>query len=147
MGIQCPACASEQVQSVPMAYSSGISSVNGYVAGVGGAGGRMGGGGGFTQGTQQTRLSQQLTPPRRKLWQGPFAIMFVGLLLLYAPGIGSKLAGLAIMAIGVWRMIALRRYNRTELPRLHQKWESMFICHTCGALFDPAAPQPTAQPT
>lgn len=147
MAMQCPTCASEQVQSVPMAYASGVSSVSGYVAGVGASGGRMGGGGGLTHGTQQTRLSQQLTPPHRKLWQGPFAIMFAGVMLLFATGIGWKLAGLAIIVIGGWRMRALRRYNRIELPRLHQQWESTFLCHTCGALFNPAAPQPTAQPT
>ncbi len=109
MGIQCPKCGSDHVQSVRVILDSGTSLSSGTVTGVGvgsGATGYVG----TMNGVSQTSLAQRFSPPRKPaLW--------------------------AVFAHAVWSYRKKSAVYKVEFPKWKALYDSGFFCHRCGHTF------------
>ncbi len=139
MGLQCPECASDNVQRVSIVFESGTSTIQSRTAGVGLVGGGLGVGGATTKGVQQTTLSQKLAPPSKHRMKTAIGLIIVGLIILSAPSVGAKIFGLLFIGGGGIAGYLTFRFNKNDYPVLLNKWRSSFYCNVCGSVFEPQA--------
>ncbi len=143
----CPRCGSEQVQSLSLVHSGGVTAsrtIAGGIALTGGGDVGLLSGSGVT--SSQSALAQRAAPPQMKPVGG---LMGLGVLLLILPiWIGSVAEGAEGVLVGGAIGIALcafcmylavvgpDAYNRKELPRELARWKRSFMCGRCGAFFE-----------
>ena len=137
MALQCPECSSENVQRVPMAFESGISTVHSHTKGVGLVGGGLGVGAARTSGVQQSALSKKLTPPMKRKIKGAIILFIIGFIILSGLPGGAKILGLLMMAGGGAMGYLAFQFNKKDYPILLNKWQSSFYCNVCGSIFLP----------
>jgi len=152
MSISCPYCETDSVQSLAMAYQSGLSHVSSKSKGTG-AGTSGGHALVFSQdsassGISQTALSQRAAPPEKRSY---LAIILLCAGLYLALGISGLLVSIFSETIGSWMktggLICLLsmpvplffafRFSGTQYPALLTQWNRTFICLKCGGEFTP----------
>jgi TonB family protein len=168
MIFQCPVCKSENVQRLPIAYESGLATLNstfdstmnskssGGGIGIGisrgnvtpmigiGRGKTHGTSHGTSQGISQTALSRRVSPPEPCSIKGAGIIWVLIMLMsfLVDQPLRSWIVGVSgiILAAGViW-------HGWTVYAPAKSRWDSSFICLRCGNVFEqkPGSASPEA---
>lgn len=155
MLFKCPTCCSENTQRFSVAHESGISSVNysstenGVYFGNGGIMFKKGTS--HTTGTKQTWLSTRTAPPQRQhTWSLLFGVIYVVIpwaiisipICIYLFKFSIQTTDF-IWKAGAWLLFLWicyeiyrsRKFNKTQLPLLMDKWHRTFICLRCGHIF------------
>lgn len=134
MGLSCPKCQSEQVQSISVIVSSGTSLNSGTVVGIG----NSGAGFGTTNGVSQTNLAARFSRPRGPSWfltiWLSFGLIFTAVWLFQI----SKLAPivpLAIMVYLVRRDLIKSKEYKAQLAVWERLHNHGFFCFKCGNTF------------
>jgi hypothetical protein len=156
--LECPRCASPNVQSFEVIYEMGTSDMGsnsvGFAPGVGMVFGA-------TSGTQRTRAALNASPPARRDLTGPVLaiilgvgiVLFAGLVILTGLGSGDRrgdslaqvfscflfvlLVGIGILIAGISSAKSVNKWNTFEYPRLRETWLRSFRCLKCGHEFIP----------
>jgi hypothetical protein len=156
--IQCQGCGSENVQKLSIVFDSGLSDINAKEGGVGigfGSGGLgIGFGSSKIKGSNQSRLSQKAAPPEKKRVIKHFAIWGIGLFIVppivvsvlgWESSIAQFLTVLSYLAAAVLHIYSDIQYNRRIFPGLFSHWDSSYLCHKCGLIFNyPNTSSPSA---
>ena len=140
--LACTKCGSAEVRRLSLIYSEGLAIINTNSqtsgAAFGGGGASFGSASTHTSGTQQTALSKQAAPPRKKhtiLWgilAGFLGVMALSGLSDFSVSV-LVFAGLAALA---GRMsLKAKAYNAMTFPDLYARWERSFMCNRCGETF------------
>jgi hypothetical protein len=151
VNVQCPECGSTEVTKLSLIYAEGFSHLEarsrgwGLLFGSGGADLALGNV--RTKGEVQTRLSQQVSPPRKKRYRPVLIVWFLGILiggwflgyfatLNHRPGAVFETqftwfayiySGFAVLVLSVfWR------FNHRIFSRRYQYWDRSFMCRCCG---------------
>jgi hypothetical protein len=146
--IQCQGCGSESVQKLAMVYDGGLSDINAKEGGVGvgfGSGGiGIGFGSSKINGSNQSRLSQKAAPPEKKRVIKHFAIWGIGLFIVppvvvsvfgWDSSIAQLLTLLSYLGAAGLHIYSDIQYNRRIYPGLFARWDTSFLCHKCGIIF------------
>ena len=140
--LACTKCGSAEVRRLSLIYNEGLAIINTTSntsgAAFGGGGASFGSASTRTTGTQQTALSKQAAPPRKKhtiLWG-----MLAGILgLVTLSGLSDfsfSVIVFAALAVLAGRMsLKAKEYNMTKFPELYATWERSFMCNRCGQMF------------
>ena len=148
----CPKCESDDWKSASFVYKSGISNINintstiGAGAGIGTGGIGIGGGlaSSSSDGTQQTRLSFETTPPIQPKNNAGTTFWIIAIIISMIAGnkMGSPTGLIVIISACVWYYtsiaprvedefnVSLRDYNEKLF-----RWESTKVCQRCGQLY------------
>ncbi|MHA6851680.1 hypothetical protein [Ralstonia pseudosolanacearum] len=140
MGIQCPKCSSDNVQSIRAVLQSGTTYSTGSIVGVGVGTDGAGTFGGSTASTSQTSLAARFSPPKKpkKLEIISGAVMS----LATSPWLFSKTPLMAI-TIGiilwwVWEILAYKKRDK-KYKEEYPIWKNMhdhgYYCHRCSYTF------------
>jgi hypothetical protein len=140
---KCASCSTTDIQKLSMVYESGTSTISGTTTGTSTGVGIGRGGLGIgtavnssrTSGTQTTELAKRAAPPEKKFGAGWIGIgVAVGIVAMAIGGIV-----IALVVIGGSVAVAQPgiRYNRDVFPSLRARWEQSWLCHRCGAIFQP----------
>ena len=151
MDLQCPRCKSGDLKRISLAYREGLYRVNtrtrlrGFLFGEGGP--EIVAGRATTCGTEQTELSKNLSPPRKRsygrliLWSTiitfiAFAAYIVFVASSHPPVSTLPLKIYVFTAPVVFLLLfcSFWRHNRTVFPMKYAQWNRSFICQRCGAL-------------
>jgi hypothetical protein len=152
MNIQCSQCGSTEFSKLSLIYAEGFSNLKARSRGWGlmfGSGGADLGFGKFrTKGEIQTKLSQNVSPPRKwSYWKIAFWGL-IGLLVLefilgyvdtflhYRWNFNQQLAwfGYTYLAVVAFMLCMAIWYNHGVFPRRYQLWDRSFMCRCCGSL-------------
>ena len=150
----CPKCESDDWKSANFVYKSGISNINintstiGAGAGIGSGGIGVGGGlaSSSSDGTQQTRLSFETTPPTEPINSAGTAFWIIAIIIAMIAGnkMGNLTGWIIIITACIWYYtsfasrfedafnVSLRDYNEKLF-----RWESTRVCQRCGQLYYP----------
>ncbi len=142
MGIQCPKCGSDHVQSVRVILDSGTSLSSGTVTGVGvgsGATGYVG----TVNGVSKTNLAHRFSPPKKPALWAVFALGVLPLvsspwLAASGPDVAFRYMNLALWAVfahAVWSYRKKSAVYKVEFPKWKALYDSGFFCHRCGHTF------------
>ena len=142
MTLACPKCSTTEVRKLSLIYNEGLSTIHtqstSFGSGVSRGGMGFGSASTSTHGQQQTALSKQAAPPKKKpwlLWGSLAAISgLIALSGLSHPGFGVVLA-IGVTVAAVRFALKGREYNAQVHPGLYQKWEQSFMCNRCGEQF------------
>ena len=140
MGIQCPKCGGDHVQSIKAILQSGTTYSTGSVIGVGAGTDGAGVFSGSSSNTSQTALAARFSQPKKpkKVEMIAGAVMA----LATSPWLFSKsplvFFNLAILAWLAWEIhIFMKRNKRYQED--YPKWKALhdngFFCHRCGETF------------
>jgi RNA polymerase subunit RPABC4/transcription elongation factor Spt4 len=139
---KCPNCKSDNIKSLPLAHSEGLSDVslitNGAGIGLGANGIGFGLGSSSTKGTNQSRLSGMISPPTNnfseKLLKIAAILIIIGVISVCNDAIilGSIVILLAIISFG----IAMSR-DSNEYTVNKANWQSSYLCLRCGFIVCP----------
>ncbi|HEV2500729.1 MAG TPA: hypothetical protein VGY31_14220 [Terriglobia bacterium] len=150
MNVECPQCGSNEFTKLSLVYAQGFSNLEARSRGWGlifGSGGADLGFGKFrTKGEIQTRLSQNVSPPRKwSCWKilfwGLIGLMVLEFILGYADSFlriggnfNQQLAWFGYSYLGVVAFILCLafRYNFSVFPRRFRFWNRSFMCRRCG---------------
>lgn len=151
MNMQCPQCGSTEFTKLSMLYAHGLSDLEASSRGWGLVTGEDGADlafvGARTKGELQTRLSQQVSPPRKKRYRPVLLVWFLGILiggwfLGYFATLNHRpdtvfeahftwfvyiYSGFATFVLGVFWC-----FNHRIFPRRYQYWDRSFMCRCCG---------------
>jgi len=144
----CPACNSDSVQRLSVAFQHGTSISQSSSTGTGVALGREGAAFGVgtasTTTTNVTLLAAKASPPMPRRTGWALTLSAVGLLMLFIAfryNLGGKSFwssfgyGIAFAGTGLFWLHCARRWNRTELPRRQLVWRNSWHCFKCGNIF------------
>lgn len=164
MNVECPQCRSMEFKKLSLLYAEGFSDLNASSRGWGilvASGGADFGFGKFrTRGEIQSRLSQQVSPPRKWpywkiLFWGLVGLLILEFILGYADtvlrfggNLNEQLAWCGYSYLGVVAMIICLafRHNIWTVPNRRRVWDRSFMCRRCGhVLFWPQPDSPCSQ--
>jgi hypothetical protein len=153
MDLRCPKCNSTDLKKVSLVYQEGLygsesrSRLRAVV--IGGGGPDMVVGQTTTGGSQQSALSNKLSPPvkwsyRKVIFWSGLVFVWIGWLVFYvntfptnSPRVVSppltlfamlSAGGFALLLFLVWR------HNHSSYSREYDEWDRSFICERCGAV-------------
>jgi hypothetical protein len=154
--MECPRCASRNVQSFEVIYEMGTAHTEsnsvGFAPGVGMVFGA-------TSGTHRTRAALNAAPPSRRDSTGPVlaiilgAAIIFGAALIMTAGLGSGdrhgdsfapllflflvilFVGVLILIAGISSARSANRWNSYQYPQLYDTWLRSFRCLQCGHEF------------
>jgi hypothetical protein len=153
MDLRCPKCNSTDLKKVSLAYQEGLYRVDSRArlraAVVGGNGPDLLVGGATMQGSQQSALSNRLSPPAK--WSylkviswSVLAFLCIGWLVFYVHAVTTNsstvlsppmtLFGTVSAGIFVLLLLLVWRHNHSAYPRCYAEWDRSFICERCGAV-------------
>lgn len=135
--INCPSCQSDNVQSYPIAFESGLSDINTKTSGVSFGGAGLNFGKGKTKGKSQTALSQRTAPPRKLSYLTPFVSGIIATIIVsfMLPLHLMDLQYAAFAAVTGGLIFRAYKFNSGKWPALFEMWQKSFICHKCGHTF------------
>ncbi len=153
MDLSCPKCNSTDLKKVSVAYEEGMfrteSRTRLRAAAVGGGGPDLIVGRTTTHETQQSALSNKLTPPtkwsyRKAVFWSVLVFLSVGWLVFYANTVvtkASSVSSTALMLFGlisggifVLLLILVWRHNHATYQHRFADWDRSFICLRCGSI-------------
>jgi hypothetical protein len=137
----CPKCHSEQIQTLQMVFENGTATAVHNSSGVGvgiGSGGSvgLGFGGSRTTSTSISTLAAKVAPPQPRKMGIFMAGIFLPVLALVTNNAGVMFVAVLIAAGCFVMGMKMKRWNKTELPKLVAQWERRWLCHRCGNVFD-----------
>ena len=151
MDLQCQRCKSSDLKRISLAYREGLYRVNtrtrlrGFLSGEGGP--EIVAGRATTRGTQQTELSKNLSPPRKRsygrliLWSTIITfIAFAAYIVFVAsshPPVSTlplKIYVFTAPVVFLLLFFSFWRHNRTVFPKKYAQWNRSSICQRCGAV-------------
>jgi len=149
MNIECPKCKSKEFTKLSLLYATGFSDIETRSRGWGilfGSGADLAFGKFRTKGEVQTRLSQNVAPPRkwsyRKIVFGgllgllilDFILGYVDTFLRTGGNVNQQFAwfGYGYLGMVAFILFLAFRYNFTVFPRRYRVWNRSFMCRSCG---------------
>lgn len=160
----CPHCSSENIQSFPMAYKTGVTNVSTTTTGAGfdiglPAGSGIGIGHAATKGVNKSLLAQQLSPPQKQTYFFSAFLYWIitNIILSTVSSLITPLSTTFIdMPHGINPFITAiyflfyfcfpvyiairctkseRLYNKYEYPKQLHQWYHSYVCLKCGTTF------------
>jgi len=139
--MQCTSCGSDNTQRLAVAYQNGTSTINtrsnsvGVAFGSGGLG--LGSATTATTGTSTSLLASRAAPPSKKRYRVAFIIpVALWIIAMFFEksftGTVLSISGYLILALFLFRTY---QFNSTKWPQLYRQWQTMWICHKCGAVY------------
>jgi hypothetical protein len=153
MDLRCPKCNSTDLKKVSLAYQEGLYHSNARTrlsaALVGGAGPDFMVGRASTQGSRQSALSKQLSPPTK--WSylkvgswSVLAFLSVGWLVFYVNTVATNSSTVSSPALKIFAFISVAafafllflvwRHNYIAYAQQYSQWDRSFLCERCGAI-------------
>lgn len=150
MKIECPQCGSTELTKLSLIHATGLSDLNARSRGWGvlfGSGGTDLGFGTFkTKGEIQTRLSQKVSPPRKRSYLkiliggliGFFVLEFIlgyfDTFLRFGGNFDQQLTwfGYGWLGIIAFILCITFRHNAWTVPKRYQVWDQSSMCCSCG---------------
>ena len=134
---KCPNCESDNIQSVPVAYKAGTSSISGNMEGggigvavtTGGIGPVFGVGGGEINAIQKTALAETIEPPTKFPLRSEIVVLLTALLGLSFYGeelIAYEIATSFLLIIGAYIIFKMRRYLKDNMEYLYMEAALIF---------------------
>lgn len=134
MGLSCPKCRSDQVQSIEVIVTSGTSVNNGTFVGVGTDGPAFA----TSSGVSQTSLASRFSKPRGPSW---FLTVWLSLglvicaYLLLSVNKFAPILPLAVMAFFIRQDVIKSKEYKAQLLVWERLYNHGFFCHKCGNTF------------
>lgn len=142
--MNCPHCHGQNVQRLAMVHAAGTTRTEASHRG------QQGYSPGIiieTSGYEQSMLASSVAPPTGKSLLSPLILMAVGAIILYDAlklrhtffGVDWSKLWISISLIGVGAILVLLRWRHNAVQSEHYRsWLRTWLCHSCGAKFDPS---------
>jgi len=151
MDLRCPKCNSTDLKKVSLAYEEGLFRTDACTrlraAVIGGSGPDLVMGRASTQGSQQSALSNRLSPPvkwsyRKIIFWSLLVFLCIGWIVFYVNTvttnattvISAPLTLFSLVSAGVFvcLLFFVWRHNHSTYTQRYALWEQSFICQRCG---------------
>jgi predicted RNA-binding Zn-ribbon protein involved in translation (DUF1610 family) len=141
--MQCPKCGSENTQRLQVVHEQGTQVINttsntvgtglnaSPFASLGLAGAQT-----KTTGTAQSATAKKAAPPAQYPAYSNLVLSLLGVFCLAAEWWIVKIAGVAMIAGGVYAVYWAKSYNREKWPALYARWEASWLCSKCGTIYE-----------